>query len=109
MSGGARPAFTRHPTADTTAPAPSFTPAGGPLAIRQLRLTEFRNYRRLRLDLEPLPVVLVGDNGAGKTNLLEAVSFLAPGRGLRRRRLGEVTGLERPRDTTHFVGLAVRD
>jgi DNA replication and repair protein RecF len=60
------------------------------LAVRQLRLTEFRNYRGLRLDCGLEPVVLVGANGAGKTNLLEALSFLAPGRGLRRARLDEV-------------------
>src|SRR5215213_7516119 len=60
------------------------------LAVRQLRLTDFRNYRQLRLDCGPEPIVLVGANGAGKTNLLEAISFLAPGRGLRRARLDEV-------------------
>ena len=60
------------------------------LAVRQLRLTDFRNYRQLRLDCDVSPVVLVGDNGAGKTNLLEALSFLVPGRGLRRARLDEV-------------------
>lgn len=60
------------------------------LAVRQLRLTDFRNYRQLRLDCDLTPVVLVGANGAGKTNLLEALSFLAPGRGLRRARLEEV-------------------
>jgi DNA replication and repair protein RecF len=49
-----------------------------------------RNYRQLRLDCGPEPIVLVGANGAGKTNLLEALSFLAPGRGLRRARLDEV-------------------
>ena len=59
------------------------------LAVRQLRLTDFRNYRQLRLDCGGGPVVLVGANGAGKTNLLEALSFLAPGRGLRRARLDE--------------------
>jgi DNA replication and repair protein RecF len=60
------------------------------LAVRQIRLTDFRNYRQLRLDCGQDPVVLVGANGAGKTNLLEALSFLAPGRGLRRARLDEV-------------------
>lgn len=60
------------------------------LAVRQIRLTDFRNYRQLRLDCGMEPVVLVGGNGAGKTNLLEALSFLAPGRGLRRARLDEV-------------------
>ncbi|MBB6012135.1 DNA replication and repair protein RecF [Aquamicrobium lusatiense] len=52
--------------------------------IRRLTLTNFRNYAALSLELKPGPVVLSGDNGAGKTNLLEAVSLLAPGRGLRR-------------------------
>ena len=61
------------------------------LAVRQLRLTDFRNYRQLRLDCGLEPVVLVGGNGAGKTNLLEALSFLAPGRGLRRARLDDVS------------------
>jgi DNA replication and repair protein RecF len=60
------------------------------LAVRQIRLTDFRNYRQLRLDCETSPVVLVGGNGAGKTNLLEALSFLAPGRGLRRARLDDI-------------------
>jgi DNA replication and repair protein RecF len=60
------------------------------LAVRQLRLTDFRNYRQLRLDCDTAPVVLVGANGAGKTNLLEALSFLVPGRGLRRAKLDEV-------------------
>jgi len=50
----------------------------------RLRLTDFRNYGTLDLPLEPRPVVFTGDNGAGKTNLLESISMLAPGRGLRR-------------------------
>ena len=52
-------------------------------AIRRLDLSNFRNYRSLRLELDVTPVVLTGSNGAGKTNLMEALSFLAPGRGLR--------------------------
>ncbi len=51
--------------------------------MTRLTLTDFRNYRNLRLDLETAPIVLTGQNGAGKTNLLEAISMLAPGRGLR--------------------------
>ncbi|MEM7728877.1 MAG: DNA replication/repair protein RecF [Pseudomonadota bacterium] len=52
-------------------------------ALTSLRLTDFRSYDRLDLDLSPGPVVLFGSNGAGKTNLMEAVSLLSPGRGLR--------------------------
>ena len=55
-----------------------------PVHVERLTLTDFRNYAALRLDLEPRHVVLTGENGAGKTNLLEAVSYLVPGRGLRR-------------------------
>ena len=59
--------------------------------LASLGLADFRNYRTLRLALEPGAVVLTGENGAGKTNLLEAVSFLSPGRGLRRATIAEVT------------------
>lgn len=52
--------------------------------ISKLTLTNFRNYAALAIDLAPGAVIFSGDNGAGKTNLLEAISFLTPGRGLRR-------------------------
>jgi DNA replication and repair protein RecF len=58
--------------------------------IRKLTLTDFRNYASLSLDINPGAVVFTGDNGAGKTNLLEAISFLTPGRGLRRASYGEI-------------------
>ncbi|WP_265516364.1 DNA replication/repair protein RecF [Nitratireductor luteus] len=58
--------------------------------LTKLSLTDFRNYRALSLELTPGPIVLTGENGAGKTNLLEAVSFLSPGRGLRRATLEDV-------------------
>jgi len=55
-----------------------------PLLLHKLNLTQFRGYDALRLDLAGAPVVvLTGDNGAGKTNVLEAISLLIPGRGLR--------------------------
>jgi DNA replication and repair protein RecF len=57
--------------------------------ISKLTLTNFRNYAALSLDLRPGAVVFTGDNGAGKTNLLEAISFLTPGRGLRRAPYGD--------------------
>jgi DNA replication and repair protein RecF len=60
------------------------------LAVRTLKLTDFRSYAQARLDLDARPVVLVGDNGSGKTNLLEAVSLLGPGHGLRGRPYAEL-------------------
>ena len=59
-------------------------PDSGGTHIVKLSLTDFRNYASLSVDLGPGPVVLTGDNGAGKTNLLEAISLLTSGRGLRR-------------------------
>lgn len=73
--------------ARSTAPLRS---RGVSVGVRRLVLTDFRNYRSARLDLDTGPVVLTGPNGAGKTNLLEAISFLSPGRGLRNARLGEI-------------------
>lgn len=52
--------------------------------LTRLVLTDFRNHADLALFPSAGFVVLTGENGAGKTNVLEAVSLLAPGRGLRR-------------------------
>jgi DNA replication and repair protein RecF len=52
--------------------------------IRRLILSAFRNYAALDLAVDAQVVALIGDNGAGKTNILEAISLLSPGRGLRR-------------------------
>lgn len=64
-------------------PGPEATPEAPRLWIERLSLTDFRNYRSLSLDLSPGAIVLAGANGSGKTNILEAVSLLAPGQGLR--------------------------
>lgn len=61
------------------------------VSLSRLKLTDFRNYASAGLQLDGRHVVLVGDNGAGKTNLMEAVSFLSPGRGMRRATYGDVT------------------
>ena len=61
--------------------------------VRRLTLTDFRNYPSLRLDVAPGMLVFSGANGAGKTNLLEAVSMLVPGRGLRRPKLSDLAHL----------------
>lgn len=60
------------------------------LWIERLVLANFRSYAALELALGPDPVVLTGANGTGKTNILEAVSLLAPGQGLRQAPLAEL-------------------
>jgi DNA replication and repair protein RecF len=67
-------------------PGPRSTGTAG---VRRLALADFRSYAALDLRIGAPLVVLAGDNGAGKTNLLEALSLLAPGRGLRRADLSE--------------------
>lgn len=75
-------------------------PSSSPLAALQahrclhltaLKLYNLRNHAALSLTpLDARPVVLTGPNGVGKTNVLEAVSLLSPGRGLRRAAYGDV-------------------
>ena len=63
--------------------------------IHRLMLTNFRSYHAARVQLDHAgPVVLTGANGAGKTNLIEAISLLAPGRGLRRATMEELAFTE---------------
>ena len=59
--------------------------------VSRLTLKNFRNYENLRLEVDKRPVILTGANGAGKTNILEALSFLVWSGGLRSSRLSEVT------------------
>ncbi|MCW5693467.1 MAG: DNA replication/repair protein RecF [Pseudolabrys sp.] len=60
--------------------------------LQRLSLTNFRSYHAATLTLDRAgPVVLTGQNGAGKTNLIEAISLLTPGRGLRRATLDELS------------------
>ncbi|HWT63252.1 MAG TPA: DNA replication/repair protein RecF [Ochrobactrum sp.] len=70
------------------------------VSVRRLKLSDFRNYSELTLPLGPGHVVLTGENGSGKTNLIEALSFLSPGRGLRRASYDDVARTNGP-ETKH--------
>jgi DNA replication and repair protein RecF len=60
------------------------------MALDRIQLADFRNHRDTRVDDTAQFNLLVGENGAGKTNVLEAISLLAPGRGLRRASLADM-------------------
>ena len=69
-------------------------PDSSALSISKLTLTNFRNYEHITLDSAGKSVVLTGQNGAGKTNILEAISLLTPGRGIRRSSLGDFQNVQ---------------
>lgn len=66
----------------------TLAPASAP-AVRRIVLADYRSYAALDLAIDSHLVVLTGENGAGKTNILEALSLFTPGRGLRRAELAE--------------------
>lgn len=77
-----------------------------PSWIRRLTLTNVRSYPSLTLEARPGPIVLVGENGAGKTNLLEAISLLAPGQGLRAADFADLSRSGGNRDESRGADLA---
>ena len=58
--------------------------------LKEIYLRSFRNYEELRLDLEPGVNLIVGDNAQGKTNLLEAISYLGCGKSFRAQKTAEM-------------------
>ena len=60
------------------------------LRLTDVRLSHFRSHLDSRLILDGRPIVLYGSNGSGKTNILEAISMLSPGRGIRNSKVTEM-------------------
>ena len=61
------------------------------MKLRSVYLENFRSYKKLNIEIKNIQyVILTGKNGIGKTNILEAISFLSPGKGFRNSRLDDV-------------------
>lgn len=69
-------------------------PAAKRARIKRLTVTDFRSYARAEIDFDGRPAALSGANGAGKTNILEAISLIGPGRGVRGARLDELPRID---------------
>ena len=79
------------------------------MTLKRLVLADFRSYPALDLAVTAKLVAVVGDNGSGKTNLIEAISMLAQGRGLRRADLGDCVRRGGAGGFAVSVELAARD
>ena len=65
------------------------------MKLRSVYLENFRSYKKLNIEIKNIKyIILTGKNGIGKTNILEAISFLSPGKGFRNTRLDEVINTE---------------
>lgn len=58
--------------------------------LQKLQLENYRNFQSFEIQPNNNPIILIGENGTGKTNILEAISFLFPGKGLRSAKLDDI-------------------
>src|SRR5688500_9626846 len=79
-----------------SSPLPETRQNPAPSWVARVALRDFRSYIDQAVEVGPGAVVVTGDNGVGKTNLLEAISLLSPGRGLRGVALSEVARVGGP-------------
>ncbi|NRB10047.1 MAG: DNA replication/repair protein RecF [Rickettsiaceae bacterium] len=58
--------------------------------LKALSLNNYRNFTDLRLEFTNKPIIIIGENGSGKTNILESISLLSPGKGLRQAKFDDI-------------------
>ena len=58
--------------------------------LQKLKLLHYRNFQELEINIDNNPIILIGENGSGKTNILEAISLFYPGKGLRSAKLDDI-------------------
>lgn len=58
--------------------------------LQKLKLINYRNFENFEISVSNNPILIIGENGSGKTNILEAISLFSPGRGLRSAKLDEI-------------------
>ena len=83
MLNGSKSKNSNKGTIETLEPA-------GDCFITKLTLSNFRNHEQYETNFPNCPISIIGNNGQGKTNILEAISMLQPGRGIRSARLQEM-------------------
>lgn len=66
------------------------------LYLKKLQLKNYRNFENFKIDAGPHPIIIHGMNGVGKTNILEAISLLIPGRGIRQCKLEDICAGSQP-------------
>ena len=74
------------------------------MKLRSIYLENFRSYKKINIKFKRIKfVILTGKNGSGKTNLLEAISFLSPGKGLKNCKLEEVINNNSKQGSAFFI------
>ena len=76
--------------------------------LNELELRYFRNYQQQRLEFDPGVNLIVGSNAQGKTNLLEAVSFLGSGKSFRAQKTGEMIGFSQDFGASAIPRIGIR-
>lgn len=77
-----------------------------------LRLSHFKNHTLYEAHFEKGPVVFYGDNGSGKTNILEALSYFSAGRGLKGAKLADLSPLDaegNPTENSWAMSMLLKD